>query len=169
MKLITELEGRELDAAVATEVMGLCIHLWTETPTEILLAEARAEFKDDYDGPPPEKWEPEWGWDDWDLTCGGCGIRRSGGGNTLHPRNGQFAQYSTDTASAWRVVEKVRETRGVEVSIESNGDRWWVDITDGTSGTFDSSGSYDRVLGQAGGDTPGEAICRAALEVARRV
>ncbi len=140
MKLITELEGRELDAAVAEEVMG---YRWAQGLGVFLWH--------------PGEGEPNGGWVVAPKNPGGDAA------TCYVPR------FRTDIAAAWHVVKKLREKRGVEVSIESNGDRWWVDITDGTSGTFDSSGSYDRVLGQAGGDTIGEAICRAALEAVRRV
>ncbi len=160
MKLITELEGRELDAAVATEVMGCKPIEMGEGMVDITEYQknvgyaCRCADRTDFDP------------DDMD-TWAHTGLHSA----SQMGRSGvnELAYFSSDICAAWHVVKKLREKRGVEVSIESNGDRWWVDITDGTSGTFDSNGSYDRVLGQAGGDTPGEAICRAALEAVRRV
>lgn len=165
---VAELSGRELDAAVAEEVMGRCVHQWEETPEAVRIREARSDFEEEFGEPPPEGWSGDVYSDEWlgcwDYTCSKCETRKRGGPHGMPPVSGYTPSYSTDIAAAWKVVKHIKATTHFNVlvscpTVMSKPGYEWDCVFTAAIPENNRPGS---------GATAPEAICRAALKAVRR-
>ena len=128
--------GRELDAAVAEEVMGVCVHSWEDVPYK---PDICSECGDDKNG----------GRGDYSTErCTKCSAVRSG----LSCGRPQVFPYSSSWDAAREVVEKLQEDRRVRMYLSTDIDNRW-------TCTIEKHEAGDGIKAA----TLPEAICRAAL------
>jgi hypothetical protein len=151
---MSELTGRELDAAVAEEVMGReifsrewpCIYFKSDETWEVA--------PEDYQTREPRRWggQPEIVWKFSAVNIYGQPY------SSLH----RVPDYSTDIAAAWDVVEKIEALEYGKVRIDgSHYHGWHCSVCWGPGN--DGEGE---AFGVPGATAP-EAICRAALAAVR--
>lgn len=142
--------GRELDAEIATRVMGeACVHDLEFIPRDVIVARNRAEWLAEWGEDAPAKWEgdtcenddypPKW--------CKHCHVERAGRVGSMN-----LPCYSTDLAAAFQVVEKMRA------------DGWTLEFNNQDRPVACFWSRYrraDRIT--CGAETPAPAICFAAL------
>jgi len=146
--------GRDLDARVHADVMGLCVHQWKIT--------------DDPDG------DAFMG--DWLAICEKCGDTRAGHSQMLGPVSGRTPHYSTSIADAWLVVEKLRAEGGEFGMVSHSEDVVFPErVTTWTANSYnpdrasvcDACDHRDSGSVSASADTAPHAICLAALDAVR--
>ena len=146
--------SKEIDALIAEHVFGWpCVHDVQPVPAAVLLADARAEFKEQFGAEPPPKWRPTkkskycscpTTSDRGGVWCVKCGKR---GDIEWLPSY----EYTSD--SIWKIVEKLSPQHPFELA----------DI-----GSLNPEASFPRWEARFGdakaeADTVGEAVCMAAL------
>lgn len=98
--------GRELDAQIAEQVMGVpCAHDVEYMPHAEVVAANRKAFLADFGQEAPPTWEGDTGegTDFEPRWCSKCHVEVSSGRTGI-----RAPAYSTDLGAAWQVVEKMR-------------------------------------------------------------